>query len=263
MSSLLTPTLATKPCLDALRDRIRLLERATGRPGGFLPFGVPDVDARLPEAGLLRGALHEVAGGETDEVHGAAAALFAAGILARMEGPALWITTTADLFAPGLACAGVAPDRLLHARAPHEKTVLLAMEEALRHTGLCAVVGETAKLSMTASRRLVLAAEKTGVMALVIRRRPEGHPADETLTAAATRWRITPLPSTPPLFGDAPAAGIGRARWRVELTRCRSGEAAHWILEACDAQGRLSLPADMAHGPAAQAGHASSARQAA
>ena len=261
MSSL--PTLVTKACLDELRERIRLLERATGRPGGILPFGIPDVDAHLPEAGLVRGALHEVSGGETDEIHGAAAALFTAGILARMEGPALWITTASDLFAPGLACAGVTPDRLLQARAPNEKTVLLAMEEALRHTGLCAVVGEAAKLSMTASRRLVLAAEKTGVMALLIRRRPEGRPFEETLTAAATRWRVTPIPSTPPLFGDSPAAGIGRARWRVELTRCRSGEAAHWILEACDAQGRLSLPADVAYGPAAQAGRRASGRQAA
>jgi protein ImuA len=243
------PNPATLACLDDLRSRVRLLERAAHRPGGILPFGVAAIDKHLPEGGLARGTLHEIAGGGPDEVHAAAAALFAAGVLARMQGPALWAATAPDLFAPGLACAGLAPDRLLHVRAPDGPSVLLVMEEALRHAGLCAVVGEVAKMSMTASRRLVLAAEKSGVTALVLRRRREGKAADETLTAAATRWRITPLPSSP-----LPAPGVGRAQWRVELTRCRGGEAAHWIMEACDAQGHLSLPADLAHRPAAQAG---------
>jgi protein ImuA len=243
------PTPAAQACLDDLRGRIRLLERATTRPSEILPFGVAAIDAHLPEGGLARGTLHEIAGGGADEVHAAAAAAFAAGLLARMAGTALWVTTAADLFPPGLSNAGLPPDRLLHARAPDEKTVLLVMEEALRHSGLCGVVGEMAKLSMVASRRLVLAAEKSGVTALVVRRRAEGKPADATLTAAATRWRITPLPST-----ALPAPGIGRARWQVEMTRCRGGEPAHWIMEACDAQGRLSLPADLAHRPAAQAG---------
>jgi protein ImuA len=239
------------PCIEDLRARIRLLERATHRPGGVLPFGVAAIDAHLPGGGLTRGSLHDIAGGGADEVHAAAAALFAAGLLARMEGAALWTTAAPDLFAPGLACAGLPPERLLYASAPDEKTVLLVMEEALRHAGLCAVVGEVAKLSMVASRRLVLAAEKSGVMALVVRRRREGKPADATLTAAATRWRITPLPSA-----ALPSPGIGRARWQVELIRCRGGEPAHWIMEACDAQGRLSLPPDMANRQGAQSRHA-------
>jgi hypothetical protein len=37
-------------------------------------------------------------------------------------------------------------------------------------------------------------------------------------TAATTRWRVTTLPSTP-----LPVPGVGRARWRVELIRCRAG----------------------------------------
>jgi protein ImuA len=234
-------------CIEDLRARIRLLERATHRPGGVLPFGIATIDDHLPGGGLARGSLHDIAGGGADEVHAAAAALFAAGLLARMEGAALWTTTAPDLFAPGLACAGLPPERLLHASAPDEKTVLLVMEEALRHAGLCAVVGEVAKLSMVASRRLVLAAEKSGVMACIVRRRREGKPADATLTAAATRWRITPLPSA-----ALPSPGIGRARWQVELIRCRGGEPACWIMEACDAQGRLSLPPDVADRSGAQ-----------
>ena len=111
-----------------------------------------------------------MAGGGADEVAAAAATLFAAGILARLERPVLWCSAAGDLFPPGLACAGLGPEHVLHAEAPHERVVLPVMEEALRHTGLAAVVGELARLPMVASRRLVLAAEKSGVMALVLRR---------------------------------------------------------------------------------------------
>jgi protein ImuA len=234
------------PAIAALRGRIRLLERPVARPGGVLPFGVPELDAHLPETGLPRGALHEVGGGGVDEVHAAAAALFIAGILARLSLPVLWCTAASDLFAPGLACAGLSPDRVLHVAAPHERDVLPVMEEALRHTGLAAVVGEVSRLPMVASRRLVLAAEKSGVMALALRRRREGLPAETGLTAAATRWVITPLPSAP-----LATPGIGRARWQVALTRCRGGERGDWILEACDAQGYLAVSADLAHRPVA------------
>ena len=153
------------------------------------------------------------------------------------------------MFAPGLACAGLSPDRVIHAHATCDHDVLLAMEEALRHPGLSAVLGELTRLPMTASRRLVLAAEKSGVMALALRRRREGRPEEEGLNAAATRWRVTPTPS-PALA----VAGLGPARWQVELTRCRNAAPKTWMMEACDAQGRLSLPAELAYGPAAQTG---------
>jgi len=45
-----------------------------------LPFGIPDIDSRLPGGGLTLGALHEIAGGGNGAVDGAAAALFAAGV---------------------------------------------------------------------------------------------------------------------------------------------------------------------------------------
>ena len=235
--------------LDSLRRRVRMLERPAARPAQVAGFGVPEIDTHLPEGGLACGTLHEVEGGGADAVPAACAALFAAGILARMDRSVLWCAATDDLFAPGLACAGLHPDRVIHARAADEQSVLLVMEEALRHQGLCGVVGELWRLPMTASRRLVLAAEKSGVMAIALRRRREGRAEETGLTAAATRWRITPVPSTP-----LPVPGLGRARWQVELTRCRGAEARTWNMEACDAQGRLSLSAELADRPAAQAG---------
>jgi protein ImuA len=230
----------TQASLAALRGRIRLLERPTSKAGGVLPFGVVALDRVLPEGGLARGALHEVAGGGADEVMAAAATLFVAGVLARLEGPVLWCAMGRDLFAPGLACVGLDAARVLHAAASDEKQVLIVMEEALRHPGLAAVVGELSRLPMVASRRLVLAAEKSGVMAVVLRRRREGKPAELGVTAAATRWCVTPVPSVP-LAGP----GVGRARWRVELVRCRGGASGAWEMETCDAQGSLGVFADV------------------
>jgi protein ImuA len=47
--------------------------------------------------------------------------------------------------------------------------------------------------------------------------------------------------------------GIGRARWRVTLERCRGGDGGEWLMEACDAQGCLGLPAELGHGQVAAA----------
>jgi protein ImuA len=44
------------------------------------------------------------------------------------------------------------------------------MEEGLKCRGLAAVVGEATRLSLTASRRLQLAAGESGVTAILIRR---------------------------------------------------------------------------------------------
>jgi protein ImuA len=225
--------------IEALRERIRCLEgRATHRRA-VLPFGVNVIDEHLPEGGLAVGALHEVAGGGNGAVDGAAAALFAAGIAERTRGRVLWGVGRQDLFAPALALAGITPDRVIYIEAGDEKVVLACFEEALRHRRLGAVVAEVGRLSLTASRRLQLAAEGSGVIGLALRRwRRQADAADfGQPTAATTRWRVTSLPSTP-----LPVPGVGRARWRLELVRCRDGESAEFEVEACDDKGRLALP---------------------
>src|SRR5579863_4273144 len=66
----------------ALRDRIRHIERPARH--GVLPFGVAAFDCALPGGGLALGAVHEILSAGGDEEDGAAAAGFAAGILARL-----------------------------------------------------------------------------------------------------------------------------------------------------------------------------------
>jgi len=90
-----------------------------------LPFGLKAIDRHLPGGGLALGALHEVAGGGHDAIDGAAAALFAAGIAARLRGQVLWCLIRQDLFAPALAQAGLVPDRVIYVEAGDEKSVLV------------------------------------------------------------------------------------------------------------------------------------------
>jgi protein ImuA len=104
-----------------------------------------------------------------------------------------------------------------------------------------------ARLSMTASRRLQLAAESSGAIGIAIRRwrRPAEAADFGQPTASVTRWRVSALPATP-----LPVPGVGRPRWQLELIRCRAGESADLEVEACDATGRLALPSGLVHGPA-------------
>ena len=232
--------------VEQLREQIQRLVGASTRSGAVLPFGLPAVDSRLPGGGLTLGALHEVAGGGNGAIHGAAAALFAAGIAARTKGKVLWCVTRQDLFAPALMQSGLAADRVIYVETDDEKTLLGCFEEGVRHGGLGAVVAEVARLSMTSSRRLSLAAENSGSIAIAVRRwRRQTEAADfGQPTAAATRWRVSVLPSNP-----LPVPGVGRARWLVELIRCRAGESADFVLDAGDAKGRLALSSDLADRP--------------
>ena len=71
----------------------------------------------------------------------------------------------------GARCRRPSPDRVIYAEAGKAATALLAMEEGLRHAGLAGVVGElSGRLTLTASRRLQLAAEQSGVTCFVLRR---------------------------------------------------------------------------------------------
>lgn len=239
------PDPVVSPVIAELRERIQRLDGRAGRARKILPFGLAQVDDRLPGGGLALGCLHEVAGGGNGAVDGAAAALFAAGVAARTRGKVLWCVTRQDLFAPALAQAGLLPGRVIFVEAGDEKALLACMEEGLRHGGLSAVVAEVARLSMTASRRLQLAAESSGTIGMAVRRwrRPTEVADFGQPTASVTRWRVSVLPSAP-----LPVPGVGRSRWLLELIRCRAGESADFEVEACDATGRIALPSKVADG---------------
>src|SRR5438309_8139220 len=173
------------------------------------------------------------------------------------SGPVLWCLKRPDLYGPGLMAHGLDPARLVLVSAPRDEEILWAMEEGLRTQGLAAVIGEVGRLPMVAGRRLQLAAERSGVTALVLRRWRNGEEAAaerERPSAALTRWRVASLPSRDEhRFRDDPWLRhlIGRPRWRVELLRCRGGVPAQWNVEVADATGHVCLSAELADRPAA------------
>ena len=124
--------------------------------GKSLPFGIEPIDAVLPSGGLALGAVHEICEQGSDGARASLSALFVAGILARV---------------------GLHPDRVIYCETWKDAEVLPAMEEGLRHGGLAGVVGELVRLPLTPSRRLQLAAESSGVIALALRR--SGPAADQ------------------------------------------------------------------------------------
>jgi len=234
--------------LAALRLQLAALESG-GRAPAILPFGIAAFDHGLPWGGLPLGALHEMTGAGGEGEDGAVAAAFLAGILARLapERPVLWCLARPDLYAPGLAAFGLVPERLILAHAVQDRDILWAMEEGLRSPALAAVVGEMALLSAASSRRLQLAAETSGTTGFVLCR---GNSSAAT-SSAVTRWRLAALPGS--VTSDEP--GVGRARWRVELLRCRGGMPAVWEIEAGDmeaghATDHVPLSAALADRPA-------------
>ncbi|MCQ8278784.1 damage-inducible mutagenesis protein [Acetobacteraceae bacterium KSS8] len=241
--------------IDRLRDQIHTLDRRPVRPSGRarIGFRLSSIDSYL-SGGLATGALHEMLGQGADTEHGAAASRLLAGLLAGFsrtlppESRVLWAMRGDDLYPPGLAAVGLPPHRLILAQCG--RNVAAVMEEALRHPGLCAVVGEIeGAFGLTASRRLQLAAEASGVPAFLIRRsRRFDDPVLLAPSAAVTRWRIGVLP---PRGRFHPAHLDDRPLWRLSLLRSRDSSLSEWTVQACDAEGRLAdvppLPARPAH----------------
>ena len=234
---------ATAPNRETIAAIRAEIAQGDVRAGPVLPFDVDAIDERLAGRGLAAHAVHEVAAATSSLSDDAAATLFIAGIAARFaaaDGATIvWAVTRFDLYAPGLEQAGLPPSKMLHVEAREDHDVLALVEDAVRNGSLAAVVGEVKRASMTATRRLQLAASEGRTPVLLLRRwrRAAACPMSEP-SAAATRWRIACAPSA-----RLPMPGVGRPRWSVELARQRGGVSFSTIVEGCDATGRLAPPA--------------------
>lgn len=242
--------------LAALRAQVASVHPALAPA---LAFGVAEIDDRLAARGLDGAGLHEVGAASASLNDDAAATLFVAGIAARFAAypgyTVLWALTRFDLYAPGLEQVGLGPDKMLYAQGRKDSDVLALAEDGLRDGSLACVVAEVKAADRTATRRLQLAASDGRTPMLLYRRRRSIERCPLAIPSAAmTRWRIGCRPSTP-----LAVAGVGRARWSVELVRQRNGNPFSLELEACDDQGRLALPAaalDRAAAPGRAASHA-------
>lgn len=225
--------------LSELRRKIAGIEhrRVAGSPA-LASLGHTSIDSQL-DGGLAVGGLHEVFAAEKEDIGSAAG--FAAMIalrVARQGAPIIWLrqqnaeTYGGKLHAPGLIEMGVDPARIILGVLPDALTILRVAVEVVRCPQVGLVVVELWRmprvLDLTASRRLAVAAETSGVTALLLRIEAEPAPS-----AAQTRWQVASAASTP-LEANAPghpALEIGLlrqrgrpagARWRVEWDRDRA-----------------------------------------
>jgi protein ImuA len=182
-------------------------------------------------AGAERARLHEVYAAHADDA-GAGAGFALALALSGRAMPLLWLRTEAGerqggrLHASGAAELGLDARHLLLAVVADEAALLRTAADAARCPGLGTLMVESwgcaPGLDLTATRRLMLAAEVSGVTVLSLRIAAEPAPS-----AAATRWGVAAAPSTA-LAAEAP----GRPAFDVEMLRRRGGPAgARWRVE--------------------------------
>ncbi|TXM88570.1 ImuA protein, partial [Methylobacterium sp. WL122] len=172
--------------------RVRLDAERRPDVGGVLPFGVADLDVRLPGGGLGLGLLHEIApegAGDEASALGFVLALVARH-LARAAGDALLVVAPGHPipYGHGLVGLGLDPGRLLLLEAEADAAVFGALEDTLRAGQLAAVAGLVADgLPLKPGRRLQLAAGSFGTappLLLILRPFRAALP-----NGAATRWR--------------------------------------------------------------------------
>ena len=211
---------------SAILERLkRVAAGVTPRQGDLRP-----ADAWHGE-GLARAQLHELFAAEPGDA-GAAAGLALLLALAAGALPLLWLRTegaerqAGRLHAGGAAELGLDPATLLLGLVADEAALLRAGADAARCAGLGTLLieawGPAPGLDLTATRRLMLAAEASGVTVLVLR-----VAATPVPSAAATRWQVGAQPSTA-LDADAP----GAPAFLVECLRRRGGPAGQrWCVE--------------------------------
>lgn len=216
-----------------LQQDILLLEGFKPPANGIgVDVGLEPIKDAFPNAVFPTAAVHEFLSTSIEQA--AATAGFISGILGKLmqqEGVCIWISAAQVLFPPALKTFGIVPHQLIFIKLKRERDILWAMEEALKCEKLAAVVAELQEITLTASRRLQLAVEKSRVTGFVLRH----HPRSLGNTSCVSRWRITPIGST--LDDDMP--GVGFPRWKVELLKIRNGRPGAWKMEWSEKQFRL------------------------
>lgn len=139
--------------------------------------------------------------------------------------PVLWIQDRMAILESGrVHPPGLPSLELVHVVARDARGALWAMEEGVRCTALSAVIGELwgdpRALDFTATRRLAVAAERSGVPCWLVR---IGGTAN--LSGARMRWRIASAAS---LANALDARAPGLPAWDAELFRARSAPPGRW-----------------------------------
>ncbi len=221
--------------LSTLRERIERIETHSAVAPNRIALGHREADTAL-QGGLAKGALHEVfaEGGR----HGASATGFITGLTARVSArrPLVWVRQdfceleSGMLSMHGLAELGLDPRCVVTVRAFDVESALRSAADALACDALGAVVlevwGEARQLDLVASRKLTLAAQASGVTALLLRLAAQPAPS-----SAESRWIVRAAHSPPATQWSE----WGAPRFDAKLVRNRHGPTGRWIMEwKCD-----------------------------
>jgi protein ImuA len=214
-----------------------------------LPFGLGALDCHLPNGGLVTGALHEIV--PATQAAFPAAFGFIVAVLARFSSafpeaernqpiifvmPGYGSRQCGRLSGHGLNRLGFDPSRAIMVETAHRHDTLWTLMEALRSGAPQAVVGMIDRIDLKTSQKFHLAATDAGLPLLLLR------PAQALeSSAAATRWRIGTAAAARDRFGI-----YARARWRLQLERCRNGRSGEWVVEYDHVAHRFSLVAALA-----------------
>lgn len=150
------------------------------------------------------------------------------------NGVIVWAAPEQDFFedglpnAEGLAQFGIDLDRLLMVRANSQIDALWASEQALttpQTTVICAITPSKKPLGLTATRRLLLTAEKHKTRCILLRLDAAGT------SAAWSRWNISATPS------EGMERELGAPAFKAHLARNRAGPSnisfnLHWDIKS-------------------------------
>jgi protein ImuA len=221
--------------LATLRGRIERIEtHGDAYAPNKVPLGHAGADATL-RGGLALAAMHEVFA----EGHQSAVATgFIAGLAGRITArrPLVWVRQdfseieSGALSMSGFSELGLDPRCLVTVRAADVDSALRTAADALACDALGGVVlevfGEARQLDLVASRKLTLAAQASGVTALLLRIAATPQPS-----TAETRWIVRAAHSPPGAVWSAWGAPV----FDAQLVRNRHGPVGRWIMEwKCD-----------------------------
>jgi protein ImuA len=169
-------------------------------------------------------------------------------LLAQLETgkPMLWVQDRMAILESGrIYPPGLPSQELIHVEARDARDALWAMEEGVRCAALSAVIGEIwgdpKALDFTATRRLAVASERSGVSCWLVRL---GGTAN--LSGARMRWRIGSAPS---LLNPLDARAPGSPAWDADLFRARGMSPGRWsIVREAGLFHLASAPGDRALG---------------
>ena len=160
--------------------------------------------------------------------------------------PVLWVQERMAILESGrVHPLGFRIPELIHVEARDARDALWAMEEGVRCSCLAAVIGEIwgdpKTLDFVATRRLAVAAERSGTPCWLVR-----LGGNANLSGARMRWRIGSAPS---LANSLDQRASGLPAWDAELFRARGEPPGQWMVASeADRFHLVAAPGDRALG---------------